>query len=59
VRLEVFNLLGQRVKTLRNEVQAAGVHTQEFDASQLAAGTYIYKLTTGAKSASGRVVLTR
>ncbi|ALW85104.1 peptidase S8 [Hymenobacter sedentarius] len=59
VRLEVFNLLGQRVKTLRSEVQAAGPHTQVFDGSQLAAGTYIYKLTTGDKSTSGRVVLTR
>jgi serine protease AprX len=59
VRLEVFNMMGQRVKTLRNEVQAAGVHTQVLDGSQLAAGTYIYKLTAGAKSASGRVVLTR
>ncbi|WP_426061379.1 S8 family peptidase [Hymenobacter sp. B1770] len=59
VRLEVFNLLGQRVKTLSNEVQTAGVHTQVFDATQLSAGTYIYKLTTGTKTASGRVVLTR
>ncbi|MFC7667476.1 S8 family peptidase [Hymenobacter humi] len=59
VRLEVFNLLGQRVKTLSNEVQTAGVHTQVFDGSQLAAGTYIYKLTAGSKSSSGRMVLTR
>ncbi|SFQ66510.1 S8 family peptidase [Hymenobacter arizonensis] len=59
VRLEVFNLLGQRVKTLSDEMQTAGVHTQVFDAAQLSAGTYIYKLTSGASSASGRVVLTR
>ncbi|OGX86304.1 peptidase S8 [Hymenobacter lapidarius] len=58
VRLDVYNLLGQRVKTLRNEVQTAGVHKQLFDGTQLAAGTYIYKLTTGSKSNSGRVVLT-
>jgi serine protease AprX len=59
VRLEVFNLLGQRVKTLSSEVQTAGVHSQVFDGSQLAAGTYIYKLTAGGKSNSGRMVLTR
>jgi len=46
------------VKTLRNEVQTAGVHKQVLDGTNLAAGTYIYKLTTGRRSNSGRVVLT-
>jgi len=58
VRLEVFNLLGQRVQSLRTEVQNAGYHEQDFDGSKLAAGTYIYKLTAGNKSTSGRMVLT-
>ncbi|GAA4348809.1 hypothetical protein GCM10023185_05060 [Hymenobacter saemangeumensis] len=58
VRLEVFNLLGQRVQTLTSEVQTAGWHEQVFDGSKLAAGTYVYKLTTASKSTSGRMVLT-
>jgi serine protease AprX len=58
VRLEVFNLLGQRVQTLRSEVQTAGWHEQTFDGTRLPAGVYVYKLTTGNKTASGRVVLT-
>ena len=58
MRLEVYNLLGQRVRTLSSEVQAAGWHEQAFDGSHLAAGTYIYKLTTTDKSTSGRLVLT-
>ena len=58
VRLEVFNLLGQRVQTLRSEAQEAGVHTQEFNGTKLPAGVYVYKLSAGNQSASGRLVLT-
>jgi outer membrane protein assembly factor BamB len=46
VRLDVFNLLGQRVATLVDEKVKAGMHTVTFDASQLASGIYIYRLAT-------------
>ena len=44
VRLEVFNLLGQRVALLQNGLQTAGFHTAAFDASRLASGVYVYRL---------------
>ena len=44
VRLEVYNLLGQRVATLMNEEKAAGRYEVLFDASGLASGLYIYRL---------------
>ncbi len=47
VRLEVFNLLGQRVATLVDERLAAGDHTAPFDASHLPSGTYLYRLQAG------------
>ncbi len=47
VSLEVYNELGQRVKTLVNEMQPAGVHTINFNANNLASGMYIYKLSAG------------
>lgn len=47
VRLNVYNVLGQRVATLVNGVVAAGQHEVNFDASGLASGTYIYRLETG------------
>jgi hypothetical protein len=47
VRLEVFNLLGQRVATLVNEVLSAGGYHVNFDASALSSGVYLYRLTTG------------
>lgn len=47
VRLEVFNLLGQRVATLLNTPKPAGVHEVTFDASALASGMYVYRIHAG------------
>ena len=49
VRLEVFNVLGQHLATLVNEVQPAGFHTVRWDATNAAgqavgAGVYFYRL---------------
>ncbi len=47
VKLEVFDLSGQRVATLLNERKNAGFHAVEFNASNLSSGTYFYRLTAG------------
>ncbi|AFN73761.1 peptidase S8 and S53 subtilisin kexin sedolisin [Melioribacter roseus P3M-2] len=47
VRLTVYNVLGQEVMTLVNENQSAGYHRVSFDANELNAGIYIYKLEAG------------
>ncbi|MCC5927378.1 MAG: T9SS type A sorting domain-containing protein [Bacteroidetes bacterium] len=47
VRLEVFNILGQRVAVLAEDVRSAGWHTVQFNGTALSSGTYIYRLTTG------------
>ena len=44
VRLEVFNMLGQRVAVLVDSEQQAGYHKVVFDGSQLASGVYLYRL---------------
>ena len=46
IRLEVFALNGQRVAVLHEGLQAAGYHTIAMDASALASGVYLYRLTT-------------
>ena len=46
IRLEVFTLNGQRVAVLYEGFQAAGYHTLSMDASALASGVYLYRLTT-------------
>ena len=62
VRLAVFNLLGQRVATLVDGYQAAGSHRAVWTATNAAgqavsAGVYLYRLTAGGATATGRMVL--
>ena len=62
VRLEVFNVLGQRVATLVNEERPAGFHTAAWDATNaagqaVAAGVYMYRLTSGGEQHTRRMVL--
>ncbi len=58
VRLEVFDLLGRKVATLlNNERRSAGWHQVTFDASNLASGIYIYRISTGNFVKSHRMTL--
>ena len=62
MRLEVFNLLGQRLATLVDAERSAGVHTAQWDATDAAgravgAGVYIYRLSSGEMTESRRMVL--
>jgi len=47
VRLDVYNVLGQRVTSLINTKMASGTHSVRFDASGLASGMYIYRIQAG------------
>jgi len=44
VQLEIFNLLGERMVTLVNETRQAGYYSEQFDATGLASGLYLYRL---------------
>jgi hypothetical protein len=44
VKLTVYNLLGQKVRTLVDGIQNNGRYTVKFDGSNLASGMYIYVL---------------
>jgi hypothetical protein len=57
VRLDVFNIMGQRVATLADGIHQAGRHTVEFDASRLSSGIYIYRLQAGAVSMTRKMTL--
>ncbi len=62
VRLEVFNLLGQRIATLVDGDRPAGFHTVTWHATDgsgraVGAGMYIYRMTVGDDSQTGRMVL--
>jgi hypothetical protein len=57
VRLEVFDTSGDLVTTLVDDFRTAGVHTASFDASGLASGLYLYRLSAGDLNAAGKLVL--
>ncbi|MCC5933884.1 MAG: T9SS type A sorting domain-containing protein [Balneolales bacterium] len=57
VRLEVFNMQGQRVAVLASGRFAAGTHTVRFDASALASGLYLYRLSTPDASLTRKMML--
>lgn len=47
VSLKVYDILGREVATLVNQRQNPGQHQVTFNASNLASGTYFYRLRTG------------
>jgi len=59
VRLEIYNLSGQRIETLVNEPQEPGVHWVTWDASGYSSGVYFYKLIAGDRVSAKRMTLLR
>lgn len=59
VRLDVYDVMGRRVATPVDGRQDAGAHVVPFDASDLAPGTYVYRVTSGSQSKTGRLTVVR
>jgi hypothetical protein len=59
VSLVVYNALGREVKTLVNEAKTQGIHSVEFNASNLPSGVYIYTLKAGEYVASRKLMLVK
>lgn len=57
VSLEVYNTLGQKVAQLVDATLSAGYHSVTFDASQLASGVYLYRMTAGDYVATKKLLL--
>jgi len=62
VSLSIYNVLGQRVRRLVDEVQPAGRHTVSWDGTgdngeMLATGIYLYQLKAGDLKASKKMLL--
>ncbi len=57
VNLEVFDLLGQKVADLVNEIQIAGTHDIIFEGAEVPSGIYIYRLTSGGQQSIRRMTL--
>lgn len=64
VRLEIFNLAGQRVRLLSDGELAAGTHALRFDARddagrELGSGLYVCQMTVGERQEARRMLLLR
>ncbi|MCR9131760.1 MAG: T9SS type A sorting domain-containing protein [bacterium] len=57
VKLEVFNVLGQKVASLIDQPMSAGSHTINFNARGLSSGIYIYKLAFGEQVSLRKMLL--
>ncbi|MGE5500083.1 MAG: T9SS type A sorting domain-containing protein, partial [Syntrophothermus sp.] len=56
VNLDLFNILGQKVKTITELTAAKGSHQLRFDAADLPAGIYILRINAGQKSQSVKIM---
>lgn len=62
VRIDIYNLLGQKVKTLVNGAQEAGYRTVVWDGksnqgSSVSSGIYFYKIVAGSVTESRKMIL--
>jgi hypothetical protein len=59
VTLNVYNVLGQVVATLVNQVEQAGYKTVQFDVKNLSSGLYFYRLSAGQFSETRKMLIVR
>ena len=57
VDVSVYNLLGQRIATLTNEVESAGVHLATWHPGGQSSGVYFVRIEAGSYSAVKKMVL--
>jgi hypothetical protein len=59
VTLDVFNLLGQHISTIVDEVQPAGSYQIQYNAENLASGVYFYRFKAGNYTDIKKMILVR
>jgi hypothetical protein len=59
IKLEVYNILGQKVTTLLDQREQAGCKSVSWDASNVSSGLYFYKLTAGDFTETRRMMLVK
>jgi len=57
VSLKIYDILGNEIAVLVNEIKPAGIHTNVFNANALSSGIYFYRLQTSAFSETKKLLL--
>jgi len=57
VKLSVFDVTGREVASLVNGYREAGAQSVTFDAANLTSGVYMYRLSFGDLTSTGKMVL--
>ncbi len=57
IRLEIFNLLGQKIETLLSGTMSAGEHELVWNGNNVPSGIYFYRLVAGEKSTVKKMAL--
>jgi len=57
VKLNIYDIVGRKVKTLLDEIKNPGSYEVVFDASDLASGMYIYTIKAGSFQSSNKMML--
>jgi photosystem II stability/assembly factor-like uncharacterized protein len=57
VRIDIFNSIGETVKTILNEEREPGNYTIDFNAVDLPSGVYIYRIESGSFAQTRKTVL--
>lgn len=59
VEISIYNILGQRIRTLIDEFKPAGKYEVEFNATGLSSGIYFYTLNSGNYTEAKKMLLLR
>lgn len=59
VKLYLFDVLGREVAIVVDQELSAGTYVKELDAKELASGVYMYRLESGGKHITRKLVLTK
>ena len=59
VKIEVYNVIGQKVQTLLNKPMSAGYHELEFNGQNLSSGIYLYRIEAGEWKDVKKMILIR
>jgi hypothetical protein len=57
IQLDIYNLLGEHIVTVADQILPAGKHTWQFDARHLPSGLYFYRIRSGKFTETKKMVL--